>query len=188
MTGNRVDARRNRQRVLEAAEAVFGEKGVTASTEEVAVRAGVGIATVFRHFPTKQALLEAIVLTRLERLLEVAQEIVANDDPDGFFQLFARFFAEASRKRDFGDVLTHAGDSYRSANAALVDELWAAYAILIARGQSAGRIRPGFEVADVSALLAGAHQSLQVIGNNPARRQLLLEMLMDGVRGQTSSG
>lgn len=52
----RADARRNRERVLEAAESVFGERGAAASTEAVARRAGVGIGTVFRHFPTKEAL------------------------------------------------------------------------------------------------------------------------------------
>jgi glutamate/tyrosine decarboxylase-like PLP-dependent enzyme len=65
----RADARRNRERVLAAAEEVFAERGAAASTEEVARRAGVGIGTVFRHFPTKEALYEAIVVRRLTRLL-----------------------------------------------------------------------------------------------------------------------
>ena len=182
MSAERADAQRNRLRILAAAEAVFGERGAAASTEEVAQQAGVGIATVFRHFPTKQRLLEAIVLVRLERLVDAAKHIVAEGRPDGFFTLFALFFEQASRKRDFGDVLTNADDGYRTANAALVEQLWSAYGTLIARGQAAGLIRPGFDAEDVRALLAGAHQSLQLIGDDPARRQRLLEILIDGVK------
>src|SRR5580658_9480883 len=68
----RVDARANRGRILDAAEEVFGQGGESASTEEVARRAGVGIATVFRHFPTKAELLEAVLARRFERLRERA--------------------------------------------------------------------------------------------------------------------
>ena len=67
-TSLRADARRNRERVLEAADAVFSEFGPAASTEEVARRAGVSIGTVFRHFPTKEALIEAVVVGRLTQL------------------------------------------------------------------------------------------------------------------------
>jgi len=179
---SRADAVRNRARVLAAADAVFGEKGATASTEEVAARAGVGIATVFRHFPTKQGLLEAIVLARLERLLAVAESLVA-EGGDGFATLFALFVEEAVNKRVFGDVLTHAGEGFRTANTAIVDGLWAAFATLIARGQAAGQVRPGFDVDDVQILLAGAHQALQRAGDDPARRARLLAILLDGVRG-----
>ena len=64
----RADARRNRARLLEVADRVFTERGVGAPTEEVARAAGVGIGTVFRHFPTKEALLEAVYVARLRRL------------------------------------------------------------------------------------------------------------------------
>jgi len=180
---SRADAVRNRARVLAAADAVFGEKGATASTEEVAARAGVGIATVFRHFPTKQDLLEAIVLARLERLLAVAETLVAEGGDDGFATLFARFVEEAVNKRVFGDVLTHAGEGFRTANTAIVDGLWAAFATLIARGQAAGQVRQGFDVDDVQILLAGAHQALQRAGDDPTRHARLLAILLDGVRG-----
>jgi AcrR family transcriptional regulator len=63
----RADARRNRERLLSAADLVFAERGPGASTEEVARRAGVGIGTVFRHFPTKESLLEAVFVDRLRR-------------------------------------------------------------------------------------------------------------------------
>ena len=69
----RADARDNRARILEAADEVFGTGGAAASTEEVAKLAGVGIATVFRHFPTKQDLLRAVLTARLEGLRDRAR-------------------------------------------------------------------------------------------------------------------
>ena len=90
--------------------------------------------------------------------------------------------AEAQDKRALGEVLAAAGDAFRAANSVILDELWAIYSTLILRGQAAGLIRPGFDADDVRALLAGAHQGLLVIGDNPRRRQRLLDVLMDGVR------
>src|SRR4051812_5490623 len=85
----RADALRNRARVLTAAEAVFAARGTSASTEEVAREAGVGIGTVFRHFPTKEALLEAVYVARLRRLAEEADALVSADDAgEAFFTFF----------------------------------------------------------------------------------------------------
>jgi AcrR family transcriptional regulator len=79
----RADARRNRGRVLAAAEEVFAAEGVGAPTEAVARRAGVGIGTVFRHFPTKEALLEAVLVERLRGLAEHARAAAADPDAGG---------------------------------------------------------------------------------------------------------
>jgi AcrR family transcriptional regulator len=76
----RADARRNQARVLETAEAVFAAKGTAASTEEIARQAGVGIGTVFRHFPTKEALLEAVFVGRLRRLADEVDALAAAKD------------------------------------------------------------------------------------------------------------
>src|SRR5215468_6504415 len=78
----RADARANRDRILAAAEEVFAEGGVAASTEEIALRAGVGIGTVFRHFPTKQELIEATVVRHFEQLTAHARELAAHDDAE----------------------------------------------------------------------------------------------------------
>jgi AcrR family transcriptional regulator len=173
--------------VIDAALEIFGSKGAGASTEEVAARAGVGIATLFRHFPTKQALLEAVVLSRLERLVERGREIEANAGAGQFFTLFALFVEEASHKRVFGDVLTGASSEFRAANAAIVDEFWTIFGRLIARGQTGGLIRSDFDIGDLRALLAGAHQALQVAGDDPQRQQRLLAVLSDGVRARTAN-
>src|SRR5215211_8227405 len=83
----RADAQRNRARILRAAEEVFAEKGAGASTEEVAARAGVAIGTIFRHFPTKDALLAAIMKRLLARLVEEAGRL---SGADGLFTFFTR--------------------------------------------------------------------------------------------------
>src|ERR1700746_112228 len=77
----RKNARANRERILSAAEAVFGASGELGSTEDVADRAGVGIATVFRHFPTKEALIEATLVRQFDRLNEHASRLYGGPDP-----------------------------------------------------------------------------------------------------------
>src|SRR6202162_6211579 len=77
----RADAVRNRERVLAAAEAVFAESGLMAQVEEVARRAGVGVGTVCRHFPTKQALVEAVLTSMFEAVVEEAREALAGPGP-----------------------------------------------------------------------------------------------------------
>jgi AcrR family transcriptional regulator len=178
----RSDSRRNRARVLAAASEVFGRHGASASTEEVAALAGVGIATVFRHFPTKQALLEAVLQDKLDRMVGEAREIIAGGRPDGFFALFELFLARAREKRVVGDLLTHAGEGFRSSNEAGVAELWSSFSTLLRRGQEAGRVRPDVDLEDVQALLAGAHQALQSFGGDPVREQRLWDVLSDGLR------
>ena len=77
----RADAVKNRQRILEAAEAIFATEGLSVPIDTVAERAGVGVGTLYRHFPTKEALFEAIVMARLEYLLELAKAQAGAADP-----------------------------------------------------------------------------------------------------------
>src|SRR3954447_4416845 len=81
----RADARRNRQRVLEAAESAFAGEGISVPIDEIARRAGVGAGTVYRHFPTKDALLHAILAIRVERMTEEAHAAARAPDPGAAF-------------------------------------------------------------------------------------------------------
>ena len=90
----RSDARRNRERVLVAAEDVFSEMGLRAQVEEVARRAGVGVGTVCRHFPTKQALVEAVLEASYESLLADARQALAQPDPGAAFHTFFHALSE----------------------------------------------------------------------------------------------
>src|SRR5438477_3627614 len=84
----RADARRNRERVLEAARVCMARAGIDAQIEEIARTAGVGVGTVYRHFPTKDDLVEALAQARFERLAELARTALANDDSWGAFDSF----------------------------------------------------------------------------------------------------
>ena len=113
----RVDAQANRGRILDVAEQVFGTGGESASTEEVARLAGVGIATVFRHFPTKAALLQAVLVRRFDRLREQAEALLNATDPGtAFFDFFRYLVTDAPTKIAIGDALLDAGGEYPSWN------------------------------------------------------------------------
>src|ERR1700680_4470101 len=104
----RSDARRNRERVLIAAEDVFSEKGLRAQVEEVARRAGVGVGTVCRHFPTKQALVEAVLTSMFESVLEQAREALAAPDPaEAFERFFVNFPEFHTRHRAFAEQMAN---------------------------------------------------------------------------------
>jgi AcrR family transcriptional regulator len=137
----RSDARRNRTRVLSAAAAVFAAQGVGASTEEVARAAGVGVGTVFRHFPTKEALLLAVYEERLDELAGEARSLAAADDPGAAFEDFFRtVVASSGTKLAVVDALAAVGVDVRASGQQ--HGLGAALHGLLTRAQQAGRRRP----------------------------------------------
>ena len=160
MPPTRADARDNRRRILDAAEAVFGAGGEEASTELVAARAGVGIGTVFRHFPTKRALLEAVLLRRLGRLREEADALAAAPDAgEAFFDYFRHVVEDAAGKISIANALladgVAAGAEVRAASAAVSE----AIGTLLTRAQTAGTLRPDVALPEVYALLAGVSRA-----------------------------
>jgi AcrR family transcriptional regulator len=177
--GMRADARRNRERVLAAAEAVFGEHGATASTEEVARRAGVGIGTVFRHFPTKQALYEAIVVRRLSRLVEEAP-LDADDPAEAFRSFFARIVDESAAKKAFADTMAVLGIDVKKSAPDVGEEIRRALGVLLERAQAAGTIRSDVTQAEVFVLLAGACMAADRTAD-AALRKRSLAVLFDGL-------
>ena len=155
----RADARANRVRILDVAEEVFGQGGESASTEEVARLAGVGIATVFRHFPTKAALLEAVLTRRFDRLREQAEALLNAADPGEAFVGFFRYLvADAPAKIGITEALLDAGgDGGEAAQASA--ELRQAFGALLRRAQRAGVIRSDVELPEVYALLVGVSRA-----------------------------
>jgi AcrR family transcriptional regulator len=183
----RADARRNRCRILEAAETVFTEKGTQASTEEVAAVAGVGIGTVFRHFPTKAALLEGVVLLKLRRLVAEAETLSASEDPHAaLFEFFSRMIAGHSSKRAFSDALADAGVDMKSTTAEVKQELGRAIGKLLANAQRLGTVRKDMGVPELMALMSGAFHAAEhgTDCNETAGR--VLGIIFDGLRPQTS--
>lgn len=154
----RADAQRNRARILEAAEAVFAAKGPSASTEEIAQRAGVGIGTVFRHFPTKESLLKAIMHELAARLAEETRTLVAQGDPaTALFTFFTHMVEQAAEKKTVVDLLAEAGIAVTVATPVLA--LREAVEVLVGKAQQAGTVRADVRVPEVMALLIGLCQA-----------------------------
>jgi AcrR family transcriptional regulator len=159
MLPKRADAVRNRERVVAAAAAVFAERGVEASVPEVAERAGVGKATVYRSFPTKEHLIAAVVI---ERLADFERRTRARlDDPDPWSALM-ELLAEGANRQCSDRAIT-AGMSAGIALPELTEaraSLWRAIAELMDRAKAQGRMHPDVTTADLRVLWAGAARVL----------------------------
>jgi len=185
----RVDARANRGRILDVAEEVFGAGGASASTEEVARLAGVGIGTVFRHFPTKAALLEAVLVRRFDRLREQAEaELDAADPGEAFRAFFGHLVADAAAKIAITDALLEAGgDRPAQADRASVG-LRQAVGALLERARQAGAVRPEAELPEVYALLVAASRATARDHLDPAATGRLLTIIFDGLAPRPAAG
>lgn len=179
----RADARRNRARVLEAAQAAFAAEGLSVPLDEIARRAGVGPGTVHRHFPTKEALFEAVVRRRLEALVEEAHELATADDPGAaFFGYLSRVAEESLDKRDLVEVLRAAGVEPTAATVGMSDELRRAVDQLLTRAQEAGAVRDDVGTADLMAVLTGISVAIQHYGGDAGLPGRVLAVVSDGLR------
>ena len=170
----RADAARNRERVLRAAREAFAESGYGVPLDEIAARAGVGPGTVYRHFPAKEALFEAVVTARITDLVSDAQARAAAADPgEAFFGFLARVAGEAVAKRDLPDAISIAGSLREDLNAALD--------VLLRHAQQAEAVRADVRTPDLIVLFKGLFASLADI-SDPARRDLVFAVLADGLR------
>lgn len=184
----RADARRNRERILIAASEVFTVKGVNTSTAEVAESAGVGIGTVFRHFPTKESLLEAVFFQRLEHIAEDAESRTQTGDAgEGFLGFFTDVVAESATKIAIADALRNSGIDVMSATSPVADRLRRAIDALLTRAQQAGVIRDDVGVDDIIALLAGVTQAAHFAGQDQAARDRTLAVVLAGLRAPAQS-
>jgi AcrR family transcriptional regulator len=179
----RIDARTNRARILEVADEVFGEGGEGASTEEVARRAGVGIATVFRHFPTKAELLEAVLVRRLDGLRDRARELLDADDPGGaLFGFFADVVADAATKIAIGEALLDAGGDPGGEAMRAGRALEEAVGALLRRAQDDGAVRGDVALPEFYALLVGTSRAAAHARLDDDVRGRALAIVFDGLR------
>lgn len=152
----RADARRNRARVLEAAQAAFASDGLLVPLDEIARQAGVGAGTVYRHFPTKEALFEAVILQRVRRLVDRGRALTVAERPgDAFFEFVAHMTRESAAKKDLIDALGGIGISVTANLAEVNRDLWDAIAELLTRAQRTGEVRGDIGIVDLMALLRG---------------------------------
>jgi AcrR family transcriptional regulator len=161
----RADARRNLARVLDVAGECFAERGLEVSVDEIARRAGVGHGTVFRHFPTKDALVAAVLQEQLREVVAVARDALERPDPGPAFEEFFRHIAAAYEQNRclIEGVELVAGTPEK-------EELVAAVRELVARAQAAGALRRDVSADDVLVLVPTAAR--------------FPEIVLDGLRGR----
>jgi AcrR family transcriptional regulator len=184
----RADARRNRERVVAAARAVFGEQGRDAQMDDVARRAGVGVGTVYRHFPTKQALLAALIVDAFDRI--AAEAARALDEPDAWEALTRVLWFSAENlaaDRALSEAMASDVDIPAGATAGQAS-LQESVAELMRRAQAAGDLRPDAILDDIPMLMCGVGMGrIKEHRYNEAWRRHLA-IVIDGLRASSASG
>ena len=177
----RADARRNRARILDAAGVVFASEGIEVPVDAIAEKAGVGVGTLYRHFPTKEKLCEAVLLDRLEGLTADAVALADAEDPAAaFFGFLEHIVTEGAIKRDLMAAVMGAGVEFEVAAAQVKDSLREAVGVLLRRAQAVGAVRPDVTAAMVVSLVGATCQASAHAGAAPAHD--LLTIVCDGLR------
>jgi AcrR family transcriptional regulator len=179
----RADAQRNLELILEAARAVFAEEGLDASVADVAVRAGVGTATIFRRFPTKDELVEAVLAQELGAVAARAMAAAESDDPGAAIE---EFMTAAVESFILDRCLCEASGSdlfERPRLQELVGEMLTSLQLLLLRAQEAGAIRPDVVAEDIGFLINAVGQAgLRLERTSPGAWRRYLDIQLDGLR------
>lgn len=179
----RADAQQNRERVLEVAREVFAH-GLDAPIDDIAQRAGVGIGTVYRHFPNKEALFEAIVIHSLEHFLDDTKPLETSGDPSQAFMDFVdKYLVAGAAKRSFMKALNKSGlPTKRGPMQKMFDGIRESLAVILARAQKAKVIRADVGPEEVLALLRGISAANDGYDGESKDRALLRTVVLDGLR------
>jgi AcrR family transcriptional regulator len=175
----RADARRNYEKVLSAAREAFAEGGESTALEEIARRAGVGIGTLYRHFPNRQALLEALYVNEVEEVCHSAARLDEADPWDALSGWFESLIAYLGTKRALADQLLN----YLDMDAPLFQNcrasLYAAGEPLLQRAQEAGVVRSDVEFSQVMQMVMGI---TKIPASDPGQTEHVLRIALDGLR------
>jgi AcrR family transcriptional regulator len=175
----RADARRNYEKLLAAAGEVFAENGTAASLEDIARRAGVGIGTLYRHFPTRQDLLEAVYIDEVEEMSRKADDLGDLEPWDALVTWLHEFVRYAATKRALADEMMNTVDSEAPVFTSCRTAITAAGDMLVARAQEAGVVRPDTDFLDIGRMVAGI---ASIRTTDPRQIERILDVALDGLR------
>jgi AcrR family transcriptional regulator len=180
----RADARRNYEKVLAAAREAFAEGGESTALEEIARRAGVGIGTLYRHFPNRQALLEALYVNEVEEVCRTAAQFQDGEPWEALNGWFERLIAYLATKKALANELLN----YLELDAPLFQvcrtSLYAAGEPLLKRAQEAGVVRSDVEFPEIMQMVMGI---TKIPTNDAAQTAHILRIALDGLRYQPST-
>lgn len=177
----RADARRNYDLLIDAARKIFAAEGTGASMEEIARVAGVGIGTMYRNFPNRQALLEAVYLEELSALCASAVELHDLPPWDALATWLRRYVGYAATKKalatELMETLGKESEFFQSCHSAIRT----AAGPLLTNAQQAGEVRPDVELIEAMKLVGGVAATT---AGDPAMTAKLLEIVLDGLRAR----
>jgi len=174
----RADARANHEKLVAAARELFADKGTSAPLEEVAERADVGIGTLYRHFPTRQALFEAVYVDEVEAMARAAADLAELPPWDALSQWLHQYVGFAATKRALNEALMET-DPDSTVLLTCRTALTGAGTALVERAQSAGVVRRDTTFTDVVRMVGAI---AMVPTEDPEQKQRLLELALDGLR------
>jgi len=184
----RSDARRNRERIVASARELFAQEGVDVPVEEITRRAGVGMGTLYRHFPTKDGLVDAVLEDAFAELVAVAEVAAADEDAwVGFTGFLEGVLSLRARNRGLKGALAargHGGERAEAMRARMRPLL----AGLIARAKEQGALRPDFMVEDLPLVLWGVDGVMETTADvAPDHWRRHLGLLLDGLRAEAAT-
>ena len=177
----RADAARNRARVLEVAYDTFAAEGLSVPIDEIARRAGVGAGTVYRHFPTKEALFQAVIEDRMQRLVDDGRALLSSEGSGEALFTFLRSMVLhwGATDRGLADALAGLGIDIATAAPDAEDGFLAMLDELLRAAQRAGTARPDIGVSEVKAIMVGC-QAMEAY--NSALAERVTDVIVDGLR------
>jgi AcrR family transcriptional regulator len=183
----RKDAERNRQRILAAAGELFAECGLNASLDAVAERAGVGVGTVYRRFPDKEALIDALFEERIDAIVAIAEESLAQDDAwTGFTGFMGRAVTLHGSDRALKEIVFSTAHGHQRVAQAR-DRIKPLVVELVRRAQASGELRPDFDVTDAPVLQLMLTAVIEYAGDvAPEVWRRYLAVVLDGLRADAA--
>jgi AcrR family transcriptional regulator len=182
----RADARRNRELILAAADDAFAAEGIGVPLDEIARRAGVGAGTVYRHFPTKESLFEAVLHDHVARLVAEARDKPESEEPaKALFAFMSQLSSAGASRRDLIDALAGAGINIKEAPPGLKADIEAVVAMLLVKAQKTDQIRSDVTTAEIVALTMATCAFAAQTGSQCSQKRML-HIICEGLRPQLS--